>query len=83
MDAMDFLRLSYCALSSRLGMVDRGFPATMKRLETQGFVRRVFDRTQSKYPGYVVTWTGQEAIRAQNRTFYSPPLSRSRPEEAS
>lgn len=50
-ESMDLMRLNDCAKSTRMGMVDQGFPMTMKKLEARGLVKAVG-------PGYQVTDLG-------------------------
>lgn len=49
---MDDLRLESVALSTRSGMIDRGFPKTMKRLETRGLVIAKSDGFQATALGF-------------------------------
>jgi hypothetical protein len=65
--AMDFLRLCDCALSTRMGMIDRGFPAAMERLAAAGFVKKAWERVRPKYPGYQVTVAGVAHIKEHRR----------------
>jgi hypothetical protein len=66
MEAMDFLRLCDCAGSTRLGMIDRGFPQTLARLAGLGYVKQCSDST-SKWPGYKTTKEGEDYIRERHR----------------
>ena len=41
MDGMLLLRLRDCERSTRLGMVDQGFPEKMRQLAAMGYVRKI------------------------------------------
>lgn len=56
MDDMALMRLRDCAISTRLGVPDQGFPDTMARLAALGYVEKV-DR------GYKVTAAGFSYLR--------------------
>lgn len=58
-DEMLLLRLRDCATATRVGQIDRGFPAYMKRLAGMGYVKPIDD-------GHQVTEAGLEHLR-QNR----------------
>lgn len=50
-DNLHLMHLHNCAVSSRMGMVDQGFPRYMKKLQGLGFVKDVNN-------GYQVTKEG-------------------------
>lgn len=50
------LRLSDCAVSSRMGLVDKGFPDYMREIAAEG-------HAVAKDGGYVVTPAGIEYLR--------------------
>ncbi len=62
MDEMLMLRLKDCARSTRVGVVDQGFPRAMAQLVSMGYVR-------PEGKGHVVTEAGEalvlETIRAE------------------
>jgi hypothetical protein len=81
MEQMDFLRLCDCSKSTRLGMVDRGFPRAMERLAALGYVKLVADG--NKWPGHKTTKEGDFYIverhrreRASKRTYRQINLSK-------
>ena len=62
MDGMLLLRLRDLAVSSRLGLPDRGFPASMAQLEALGYAR------PAKDGGYAITEQGTQCLAANRET---------------
>lgn len=54
MDGMLLLRLNDCATSTKLGMVDKGFPRLMKQLEAKGYVSRVANGYKATQAGFAL-----------------------------
>jgi predicted transcriptional regulator len=68
-DEMQLLRLYDCAVSTRCGAVDQGFPKTMQELASHGFV-------QKKDKGYVVTTEGLLYIKVNKDRLFGKPRRR-------
>ena len=60
---IQLLRLYDCAISSRMGMPDQGFPKTMLVLEGLGYVKK-------KDKGYVVTTEGLAILKINNEKLF-------------
>jgi len=58
MEGMLLLRLIDCAVSTRKGQIDRGFPTALRSLELQGYVNKVGG-------GYQVTPAGFEFLKSE------------------
>ena len=56
LDDFEVLHLNNCATSTRMGMVDKGFPSALKRLQAKGLV-------QEKDGGYIITTLGFETLK--------------------
>ena len=66
LDEMQLIRLYDCAVSTRYGAVDQGFPKTMQQLAAQGYVEK-------KGKGHVVTEAGLLYIKVNKEKLFGKP----------